>query len=501
MEGLFEEIGKGSVDEVKRLLAANPLLARQRDDSSGYTALHFAASKGQTAVAKLLLERGADVAATTLGGKTFRDLAKQKGFEAVAALAAPAAAVAAAAAAAAPPASPARSASAGVPPPSPSPVSDMLACDICGSSENLSRCTRCKSRFYCSVEHQRQDWLEGGHKHLCGASNTTVVLAKRPASATGTLDKTCFELRSGVPLPRGGEVLVRNLFLSLDPYMRARMHDGPSYAAPQPVGQPMQGETVGLVVSSSAPGVKVGTHVRVCNGGWQKYVSCKASDVEELSAGVPLSAHLSALGMPAVTAWHMVNRILKPVKGEVVLISAASGAVGMATVQLARQRGATVIGLAGTDDKCKRIAVLCSHTLCYAQFGKDAAKLAARLRELAPEGVHCYADMVGGWILNAALAAAATHGRVAICGRIAAWEGGAAITDPSLILTRQLTLQGFIVPRDAFVAGRPELTRMLENKTLQYEETVVEGIEAAVEAFALLFEAGSKHVGKLLVKL
>jgi NADPH-dependent curcumin reductase CurA len=393
------------------------------------------------------------------------------------------------------------------PAPSPLPggVGEGLACDVCGATENLSRCTRCKGRHYCSVAHQREDWVAGGHKFLCGASNAQVLLAKRPKLGQGPLDKTCLELRSAAPLPQG-ELVVRNLFLSLDPYMRGRMSDAPSYAAPQPLGQPMPGETIGLVVSSSSARFAVGTHVRLMGGGWQKYVACSAADAQPLAAlapELPLSAHLSALGMPAVTAWHMVERILKPVAGEAFLVSAASGAVGQVAAQLAALRGATVIGLAGSEDKCKQIARFCKHALNYRDFDNSSAKLAARLKQLAPDGIHCYADNTGGWILNAAMSAAAVKGRIAVCGRVALYDAGAegAITEPTLILTRQLTIQGFIVPADAFELGRPELARLLAAGSLRCEETVVEGLEAAVDAFASLFDKGSSHLGKLIVKV
>ena len=505
MEDLFQLIEAGNVAGVEQQLRVNPLLARLRDEASGFTALHYAASKGQAGVAKLLLERGADAAAATLGGKTFRDLAKQKGFETVAALTVPVVAAVAAATAVVAPGTPERGTPAPAASPAPGAADKGLVCDVCGATENLSRCTRCKGRHYCSVEHQRQDWVSGGHKHLCGASNAQVVLARRPGKATGPLEKGCLELQAAVPVPQG-EVVVRNLFLSLDPYMRGRMSEAPSYAPPQPLGEAMLGETVGVVVASAAPQLPAGSHVRLANGGWQRYTACRAADAEPLPAPtpqLPLSAQLSALGMPAVTAWHMVERILKPARGETVLVSAASGAVGQVAAQLAGLRGATVIGLAGSEDKCKALARHCRHALNYRDFEGSAARLAARLRQLAPQGVHCYADSTGGWILNAAMAAMAVGGRIAVCGRVALWEGSGetAITDPTLILTRQLFIQGFIVPPEAFAEGRPELARLLAAGSLHCEETVVEGLEAATDAFASLFDKGSSHLGKLIVKL
>ena len=265
----------------------------------------------------------------------------------------------------------------------------------------------------------------------------------------------------------------------------------------------MQGETVGEVVQSSVAEVPVGCRVRVGNGGWQRYVSVwTTAELTVLDDGGPSAeVLLGALGMPAVTAWHMVERMLVPAAGETLLVSAASGAVGLVAGQLGKARGARVIGLAGTPEKCERLR----H-----EFGFDAVlnyrehpsadRLAAALAELAPDGIDCYADNVGGVVLNAAVRCMASNGRIAVCGRVAAPTGG-VLEQPELILLRQLTIRGFIVPAEAFEPARAHLSRLLAEKRLRFATSMSEGLDSALEAFLGLCRAGSKHFGKQLVRI
>jgi hypothetical protein len=259
----------------------------------------------------------------------------------------------------------------------PSPSCSGLVCSICGSDSNISRCGRCKSRFYCSTDHQREDWAVRGHRFLCGKSNQRFVLARRPANVA-ELDSSLFR-KEDIPVDLSAEIVVRNLFLSVDPYMRGRLHERPSYAAPQALNAVMLGETVGEVVYSMVSFVQTGSIVRVASGGWQSFTCCKATDVEVLDPGVAPEVHLSGLGMPAVTAWHML-KLLEVDKGDVVLVSAASGAVGHIAVQLAKLKGAKVVGLAGTDTKCEKLrSINVDAAINYSSLSKDA--LANRIME------------------------------------------------------------------------------------------------------------------------
>jgi len=335
-------------------------------------------------------------------------------------------------------------------------------------------------------------------------NNQRIVLASRPAGEA-SVDNFRLEI---VPVPalQEGQVLVRNHHLSLDPYMRMRMNEGKSYAAPQAIGEPMIGGTVGEIVDSQHAGFAVGDKV-VGMGGWQEYTVLNAAVpgmLRKVDASViPLSAYLGAVGMPGVTAWVGLIHLIEPKAGETIVVDAASGAVGGVVGQLAKARGCRAVGLAGGADKCAYVVNELGFDACidYKQH-HDFASLAAALDEAAPNGVDGLFENVGGLILNVVLSRMNAFGRVALCGMISGYDGQPMpITDPRLLLTQRLKLQGFIVSEhmQLWPGALKELGGLVASGKLKYRETVAQGIAAAPEAFLGLLKG--KNFGKQLVKL
>ena len=335
-------------------------------------------------------------------------------------------------------------------------------------------------------------------------TNQRIVLASRP-QGEATLDN--FRLDSvDVPALADGQVLVRNHHLSLDPYMRMRMNDGKSYAAPQAIGEPMVGGTVGEVALSRHPGYAAGDTV-VGMGGWQEYSIVNAAvpgAMRKVDASViPLSAYLGAVGMPGVTAWVGLIHLIEPKAGETIVVDAASGAVGSAVGQLAKSRGCRTVGLAGGADKCAYVTGELGFDACidYKQH-RDFASLAAALDAAAPNGVDGLFENVGGLILNVVLSRMNAFGRVALCGMISGYDGQAMpITEPRLLLTQRLKLQGYIVSEhmSLWPGALKELGGLVATGKLKYRESVAQGIAAAPEAFLGLLKG--RNFGKQLVKL
>jgi len=334
--------------------------------------------------------------------------------------------------------------------------------------------------------------------------NRQIQLASRP---TGEPSADNFKLVE-LPLPElaEGQVLVRNHYLSLDPYMRGRMNEGKSYAQPQPLDQVMIGGTAGEVVASRNDYFKVGDKV-VGMGGWQEYQLVGADQRGALqkvdTTHIPLSAYLGAVGMPGVTAWYGLVKIINPKAGETVVVSAASGAVGGAVGQLAKVRGARAVGLAGGPDKCRQVVEELGFDACidYKQH-RDLKSLSAALKAECPNGIDGYFENVGGMILDAVLLRANAFSRVAMCGMISGYNGEPIpMQYPQLILTNRMKIEGFIVSEhmDIWPEALKELGTLVATKKLKYRETVAEGIAAAPEAFLGLLKG--KNFGKQLVKL
>ena len=331
-----------------------------------------------------------------------------------------------------------------------------------------------------------------------------IVLASRPAAEASTDN---FRLETvDVPALSDGQVLVRNHYLSLDPYMRMRMNEAKNYAAPQPIGEPMIGGTVGAVAESRHAGFKAGDTV-VGMGGWQEYTVLDASQpgaVRKVDASrIPLSAYLGAVGMPGVTAWVGLIHLIQPKAGETIVVDAASGAVGSAVGQLAKSRGCRAVGLAGGADKCAYAVDELGFDACidYKQH-RDFASLAAALDKAAPSGVDGLFENVGGMIFDVVLSRMNAFGRVALCGLISGYDGQSlAINNARLLLTQRLKLQGFIVSEHMplWPGALKELGGLVAEGKLKYRESVAQGLAAAPEAFLGLLKG--KNFGKQLVKL
>jgi NADPH-dependent curcumin reductase CurA len=329
-------------------------------------------------------------------------------------------------------------------------------------------------------------------------------LVSRP---TGEPTPANFKLvEAAVPELQQGQVLVRQHFMSLDPYMRGRMNDGKSYAQPQPLNAVMQGGAVGEVVASKNPGFQAGDKL-VGPGGWQQYALVEAAQAglwrKVDATRVPLSAYLGAVGMPGVTAWVGLMTIIEPKAGETVVVSAASGAVGSVVGQLAKGLGCRVVGLAGGPDKCKAVVEEFGFDACidYRQH-PDLKSLSAALKEACPQGIDGYFENVGGLILDAVLLRANAFSRVAMCGMIAGYNGEPIpLQAPQLILINRMKVQGFIVSEHMkhWPQALQELAGAVAGGKLKYRETIAQGIEAAPEAFIGLLKG--RNFGKQLVKL
>jgi NADPH-dependent curcumin reductase len=333
--------------------------------------------------------------------------------------------------------------------------------------------------------------------------NQQILLASRPQ---GQASADNFKLvTTDTPPLQDGQVLVRHHYLSLDPYMRGRMDDAKSYAAPQELGQVMQGGTVGEVVESRSPKFQAGDKV-LGTGGWQEYAVVDAQQpvLRKLDTSkVPLSHYLGAVGMPGVTAWYGLTQIIKPKSGETVVVSAASGAVGSAVGVLAKQRGCRAVGIASGADKCRYVEQELGFDACidYKQHG-EVRSLAKALKDACPDGIDGYFENVGGMVLDAVMLRMNAFSRMAVCGMIAGYQGEAVpMTNPRLILVNRMLVQGFIVSEhmDVWPQALQELGELVGSGRFRPRETVAQGLASAPEAFLGLLKG--KNFGKQLVKL
>jgi NADPH-dependent curcumin reductase CurA len=310
-----------------------------------------------------------------------------------------------------------------------------------------------------------------------------------------------FELAEvDVPDPRDGEVLVRNAVVSVDPYMRGRMNDVRSYVPPFAIGEPLTGGAVGQVVASRNPDWPEGAWV-VHDLGWREAALLDGRRMRVVDpARAPLSTALGVLGMPGLTAFVGIVDIGEVNEGDTVFVSGAAGAVGSLAGQLARLRGAHVIGSAGSAEKATWLGGLgFDGTFDYHETRPRDA-----LRELAPDGIDVYFDNVGGETLEAAIGAMRLHGRIVACGSIAGYNATEPPPGPRnmfMVVTKRLRIQGFII-RDHGERWGPflsEVAPLVADGTIGYRETIVDGIERCVEAFLSLFRGD--NVGKMLVRV
>jgi len=309
-----------------------------------------------------------------------------------------------------------------------------------------------------------------------------------------------------VPALADGQVLVRHHYLSLDPYMRGRMDDVKSYAPPQPLHQVMIGGTAGEVVASRHASYAVGDRV-VGMGGWQEYSVVDGNERGALrkvdTTRIPLQAYLGPVGMPGVTAWYGLHKVIEARPGQTISVTAASGAVGGVVGQLAKAKGCRAIGVAGGPEKCRYVVDELGFDACidYRQH-VDAKSLYKALKEATPAGIDGHFENVGGAALDAVLARMNAFGRIALCGMISGYEGRPSpIANPIVILKSRLRIEGFIVTEhlDVWPAALAELGAGVAAGTIKYRETIAQRIESAPEAFLGLLKG--KNFGKQLVKL
>jgi len=329
------------------------------------------------------------------------------------------------------------------------------------------------------------------------ASNLQVLLDHRP---TGKMSPANFRIvETPVPAPGPGEVLVRHTFLSLDPYMRGRLSDAKSYAKPQELGAVMGGGTVGIVEASNNPRFKTGDAV-VGMGGWQRYAVSDGAMLRVVDAkAVPIQAYLGALGMPGVTAWYGLNRIIAPKAGETVLVSAATGAVGSVVGQLAKLAGARTVGVAGGPEKCAYAIKELGYDACV---DHKSPNFAAQLTAAFPNGIDGLFENVGGEPFQLAMGRINDFARIAICGLIASYEGAlTTLPDMRIFLIKRFKMEGFIVSdhMDLWPKAIGELVSLAAAKKLTWRETIREGLENTPQALIDLLHG--QNFGKMLIRV
>ena len=334
--------------------------------------------------------------------------------------------------------------------------------------------------------------------------NRRIVLNARPRGAPTAED---FRVESHpLPKPDSGHVLLRTLYLSLDPYMRGRMSDGPSYAPPVAIGDVMVGGTVSRVEVSQHGDFKVGELVLGYTG-WQDYAVSDGRDLTALSPGDPHpSRALGVLGMPGFTAYVGLLDIGRPVAGETVVVAAASGAVGSVVGQIARIKGCTVVGIAGGEEKCRYVIDELGFDFCVDHRADD---LPGRLAAACPKGIDVYFENVGGAVFDAVLPLLNARARIPVCGLIAAYNATELPKGPDrmgllvgTLLRKRIKMQGFIVfddygPRWSEFAGA--MGAWVQADKIKVREDIVLGLENAPNAFIGLLEG--KNFGKLVVQV
>jgi len=331
---------------------------------------------------------------------------------------------------------------------------------------------------------------------------TTVREIRLKSRPSGLPSAENFEMASvDLPAPGAGEVQVKNLWMTVDPYMRGRMNDVKSYAPPFQLGKAMDGGAIGEVTLSNDPALQVGQLVQ-SGFGWREGFNAPAAHVQKLDPGkLPVQAFLGAAGMPGLTAYAGLLKIAALKDGDVVFVSGAAGAVGSMVCQIAKAKGHTVIGSAGGAEKAaflKEIGV--DHVIDY----KAQPDLNAALAAAAPDGIDVYFDNVGGAHLEAALNSAKLFARFAICGMISIYNATKPEPGPSnlaQLIGRNIRMEGFIVSHHygmmpAYIA---DLSKWVAEGKVTWKETVFEGIDKAPEAFIGLFKG--ENLGKMLVKL
>jgi NADPH-dependent curcumin reductase CurA len=326
-----------------------------------------------------------------------------------------------------------------------------------------------------------------------------IQLAARPHGEPRESDFRLVEVE--LPDPGPGEVLLRNAYISVDPYMRGRMNDAKSYLPPFRLDAPMDGGAVGEIIVSNAEGLEVGDTV-VHQLGWREHAVLAGDQVRKVDVdGISPSVYLGVLGMPGLTAYAGLVEVAALREGDVVFVSGAAGAVGSLVGQIAKLRGHTVIGSAGSPEK---VAHLTEDLGFDAAFNYKDGPVAEQLARAAPEGIDLYFDNVGGEHLEAALGALRRHGRVAMCGAISVYNATEPVPGPrniSLAVGKRLTLRGFLVVDHGHLMPdfQAEVGPAVRDGRICFRETVVEGLENAPRALIDLLRGA--NVGKMVVKV
>src|SRR5438132_3518048 len=329
-----------------------------------------------------------------------------------------------------------------------------------------------------------------------------IVLASRPVGEPKPSDFRIEEY--AVPSPGAGEVLLRTIWLSLDPYMRGRMSDGPSYAQPVPIDGVMEGGTVSEVIASNNPGFAKGDIV-LSRAGWQTHAVSDGKGLAKIDPKIaPISTAVGVLGMPGMTAYTGLLDIGKPQSGETVVVAAASGAVGSAVGQIARIKGARAVGIAGGKDKCAYVKNELGFDDCLDHRDPD---LAAKLKDACPKGIDVYFENVGGAVFAAVFPLLNAFARIPVCGLIAHYNDTQAVAPkwaPAMmrtVLTKRLTIRGFIV--SDFATRHPDFLRdmsqWVREGKVKHKEFVTEGLDSAPAAFMGLLKGA--NFGKQLVRV
>jgi len=331
------------------------------------------------------------------------------------------------------------------------------------------------------------------------ATSRRFLLAARP---TGLPKESDFKMVDApLPDPQPGQVLVKTVYLSVDPYMRGRITGVRTYADPVHVGDLMVGGAVGQVIESRDPSLQPGDYV-VGYWGWQDHAVVPAASVQKLNPQLaPVSTALGVLGMPGMTAYFGFLELCHPKAGETVVVSGAAGAVGTLVGQIAKIKDCRAIGIAGADDKIKYIVNDLGFDGAFNY--KTTTDYVARLKELCPKGIDCYFDNVGGVISDAVFALLNPFARVSVCGQISQYNLQAPEQGPRLlsqILTKQIKVEGFIVTRfqERWPQGIAQMAQWLKEGRIKYHEDIMEGFENMPRAFIDMLQG--KNTGKMLVK-
>lgn len=343
-----------------------------------------------------------------------------------------------------------------------------------------------------------QKWRE--ETQMAETLSREIRLKNRPLGMPAENDFEIAEVL--IPEIREGQILVRNVYMSVDPYMRGRMGERESYIAPFEIGKPLEGGAVGQVIESKGAQVQEGDYV-LSNLGWREFFVSDGSDLVKLDpAEAPVQSYLGILGMPGLTAYVGLLDIGKPQNGDTVFVSTAAGAVGSLACQIAKIKGCRVVGSTGSEEKMDWLTKEAG--IDVALNYKTSENLIEDLRRFCPEGIDVYFDNVGGTHLEAAIELMNTHGRIVLCGMISIYNATRPPRAPRNLISvipKRLTLKGYIIHdhNDRLPVFTQDMNRWIKEGRIKWKETVVQGIEHAPNAFLGLFTGES--FGKMLVRL